>query len=225
MSSSEIRSIVPTRHCGAASTGKAALVLLGLLLLGQAIAGCLADLALKVMPCEWFGSAQEGACGIAATNFMWTTAPLTGAALGASLVALGFRRAAKHASIGGEVASDLPCHVHWLTAAFCLVIIGLVLQPLVGIPAPFEWFVRPALTAGYCTLLFFVAKRVHRLPLLWAIGVFISAPLVTLGVFMVFGELSVLLAPVALAPLVGTFLFFRDRLHKAQVASAQLAIA
>jgi len=70
----------------------------GLIVLAVLVSACAGYIALNVMPCSWFGSGSEGACGYGALFFVLAATPVLALALSVTFIVLYFRARNKAAA-------------------------------------------------------------------------------------------------------------------------------
>lgn len=160
--------------------------LVGLAVLNSAVIGFM---ALEIMPCSWFGSSFEGACGYGAIFFVISVgAPLT-AVFSAMFALLFFKQQTrKSASFPAKSTLDEAHNILWWTSTFWLALLALLM--IYFMPPPFNtYLVSLPFLLIHCVFVFIIASKIKQPPVVWVAIAALLAPFGTIASFLYFRRL------------------------------------
>jgi hypothetical protein len=146
-------------------------------------------IALATMPCSWFGSPFEGACGLGAMIVVVAAGALLTVLLTFTGTLLHIKLESSQSSAGKAAWLSSPeSALRWWRISFWLLQASYIVATFS--PAPWNSPVLAlTLLAMHCGLVFLVAKQIGKPPLLWAPLALILAPVGTIGTYWYFRQI------------------------------------
>ncbi|GJI97801.1 hypothetical protein RugamoR57_45190 [Duganella caerulea] len=159
------------------------------------IAAAVAYFALSVMPCEWFGSSFEGACGYGAMFASIAGGLLLSVVLFLGFVLVYFRRRQRSASapaLSEQELADAPRLLGWWRVVFALMLVFQVLPPLSHLMGAnysawldsILWWLGTLLLLVNAVMVYLVAKLYNQQPAVLALASVLVGAIGAAGVFV-----------------------------------------